>query len=393
MLISHISDIHLGYAQFNLAEREQDIYYAFEEAVDKSIAEHADLVLLAGDIFHTPRPSGSSIVKLANELKRFREASMPVYFILGEHDMSRIKDTPVPYLFENIRLARRLEDNQPRREGKLTLFGFNKERRSNMESMIQRFQVTQQLALQHKDTYNSKNILVLHQGLVEFNKFAGELSARDLPKGFDYYAMGHYHDHLNEKLSNLIDGEAAGLIAYPGSLELTPSDGLKDTEKGFFLTDMSAQEPRVDWIKLEHRRQVLLRNIRYESMQYELPALINDTKSLKRKPIVVLKVLGEKIDPKVVSTNLIKLNDFCLHYLWHQADSPISAPEIYDGTPVDIEAELYKLTKETLGSDELAALAIEEILPPASIGDSKHTLDIVWKLHSNNMKNKMLSLS
>ncbi|MDQ3837759.1 MAG: DNA repair exonuclease [Thermoproteota archaeon] len=263
MLISHISDIHLGYAQFNLAEREQDIYYAFEEAVDKSIAEHADLVLLAGDIFHTPRPSGSSIVKLANELKRFREASMPVYFILGEHDMSRIKDTPVPYLFENIRLARRLEDNQPRREGKLTLFGFNKERRSNMESMIQRFQVTQQLALQHKDTYNSKNILVLHQGLVEFNKFAGELSARDLPKGFDYYAMGHYHDHLNEKLSNLIDGEAAGLIAYPGSLELTPSDGLKDTEKGFFLTDMSAQEPRVDWIKLEHRRQVLLRNIRY----------------------------------------------------------------------------------------------------------------------------------
>jgi DNA repair protein SbcD/Mre11 len=391
MLISHISDIHLGYAQFNLAEREQDIYCAFEEAVDKSIAEHADLVLLAGDIFHTPRPSGSSIVKLANELKKLREASVPVYFILGEHDISRIRDTPVPYLFENIRLARRLKDNQPRREGKLTLFGFNKERRSNMESMIQKFQVTQQLALQHKDTYNSKNILVLHQGLVEFNKFAGELNARDLPKGFDYYAMGHYHDHLDEKLNNLTGGEASGLIAYPGSLELTPSDGLKDVEKGFCLTDMSAQEPRVDWIKLEHRRQILSKNMHYESIQYELPALIKNAESLKRKPIVVLKILGEKINPKVVSTSLIKLNDSCLHYVWHQAESPDSAPAIYDGTPMDIEAELYKLTKETLGSDELAALAIEEILPAASTGDSRHTLDILWKLYCNSKKNKMFS--
>ena len=62
MLISHISDIHLGYSQFNLIEREQDIYDAFEETVDKSISEHADLVILAGDIFHTPRPSGSSIL-------------------------------------------------------------------------------------------------------------------------------------------------------------------------------------------------------------------------------------------------------------------------------------------------------------------------------------------
>ena len=117
MLISHISDIHLGYSQFNLLERENDVYDAFEEAVNRSISEHADLIILAGDIFHTPRPSGSSIVKLADELKKFREASIPVYFILGEHDMSRIKDTPAPYLFHNMKLARLLEDNQPIREG------------------------------------------------------------------------------------------------------------------------------------------------------------------------------------------------------------------------------------------------------------------------------------
>src|SRR3954447_19491173 len=82
LLISHIADIHLGYSQFNLQEREEDIYEVFEEAIDKSISEHADIVILAGDIFHTPRPSGSSIIKLANELKKLKEKSIPVFFVL-----------------------------------------------------------------------------------------------------------------------------------------------------------------------------------------------------------------------------------------------------------------------------------------------------------------------
>jgi DNA repair exonuclease SbcCD nuclease subunit len=243
--------------------------------------------------------------------------------------------------------------------------------------------------MQQKDSYNSKNILVLHQGLIEFNKFAGELSARDLPKGFDYYAMGHYHDHLEEAISNLVGGVNTGLIAYPGSLDLTPSDGLKDVGKGFLLTDMSAQEPRVNWIKLENRRQVLAEVIDYENMQSELLKLIKKADSLKRKPIIVLKIIGEKINSKMVATSLIRLNDSCLHYVWRHAESHDSAPEIYDGTPVDIEGELYRLTREVLESDELAALAIEEILPAASTGDSRQALDIVWRLYNNSLRKKM----
>jgi hypothetical protein len=105
----------------------------------------------------------------------------------------------------------------------------------------------------------------------------------------------------------------------------------------------------------------------------------------------VLKILGEKINPKIVATNLIKLNDSCLHYQWYAAESYSSAPEIYDGGPVDIEAELYRLTRETLESDELAAFAIEEILPAASAGDSRLALDILWNVYSNNKRNKRSS--
>ena len=73
MLISHISDIHLGYTQFNLQEREEDLYEVFEESIEKSINEHVKAVILAGDIFHNPKPNGASIVRLARELKKLKE--------------------------------------------------------------------------------------------------------------------------------------------------------------------------------------------------------------------------------------------------------------------------------------------------------------------------------
>jgi DNA repair protein SbcD/Mre11 len=390
MLVSHISDIHLGYSQFNLVERERDIYDTFDEAVDRSISEHADLVILAGDIFHTPRPSGSSIVKLAEELKKFREATIPVYFILGEHDISRIMDTPVPYLFHNMKLAKWLGDNQPIREGKLALFGFNKERRSNMENLLQKFQTAQSLAKQQKATYDSKNILVLHQGLLEFNKFAGELSCIDLPTGFDYYAMGHYHDHIAETFNDIKGAEQTGLIAYPGSLDLTPSDGLKDIEKGFFLTDMSAHEPMANWIKLENRRPILTCEINYKALHDEISALIKSAQRYKKKPIIVLKILGEKINSKVVATDLTRLNESCLHYVWRVAEKSDLSQELYDAKPVDIDGELYRLTRETLDSEELAAFAINEILPAASTGDLRTVLDIVWKVYNNKKENNGL---
>ena len=394
MLISHISDIHLGYSQFNLIEREQDIYDALEETVDKSISEHADLVILAGDIFHTPRPSGSSIIKLAHELKKFREASIPVYFILGEHDISRIKDTPVPYLFHNIKLAKWLDENQPMREGELTLFGFNKERRSGIPSLVQKFQTTEKLAKQYKEGYGSKNILVLHQGLIEFNKFAGELSSTNLPKGFDYYAMGHYHDHIEERLRHFDGGGGggeAGLIAYPGSLDLTPSEGLKDIEKGFFLTDMSGHEPKTNWIKLENRRPLLMFDMNYKSLQDELPGLMRRAQGYKKKPIAVLKILGEKIDSRILASNLIKLNESFLHYIWQAEERHDLSLQAYDGKPIDIDNELYKLTTETLNSSELASFAIDEILPPAASGDVRTALDIIWKVYNNHKKKLGLS--
>lgn len=85
--MAHMSVTHFGHSQFGLYEREKDMYKIFE-AIDKSILEHARLVILAGDLFHMPRPNGSSIIKLATELKKLEERSIPVCRVLGEHDIN-----------------------------------------------------------------------------------------------------------------------------------------------------------------------------------------------------------------------------------------------------------------------------------------------------------------
>ena len=381
MLISHISDIHLGYSQFNLQEREEDIYEVFEEVIDKSISEHADVVILAGDIFHTPRPSGSSIIKLANELKRLKEKSIPVFFVLGEHDINRLQDVPVPYVFHNLRLATRLKENQPLQYGNITIFGFDKERKSNIQNLLEQFKITQELAKRQKKDAgvpNNKNILVLHQGLTDFNKFAGELNSADLPKAFDYYAMGHYHDHIEKKFDFL-----DGLISYPGSLDLTPSEGIKEVNKGFCLTDTSGQEIRTNWIKLEKRRPQFSVKVNYKSLEADLEDIIKKTRNYEKKPIISLKIAGKEIDSKTIASQLVKLNYSCLHYIWQPLEEYTTTPLTYDEKPFDIDNELQKLAAEALKSEYLASLAIKEILPLAGRGDSKATLDLLWKIYND----------
>src|SRR5690606_5572789 len=67
MLIAHLADLHLGYRAYarlaagGINARERDVALAFRAALDRIIELRADLVLVAGDVFHTVRPSNAAI--------------------------------------------------------------------------------------------------------------------------------------------------------------------------------------------------------------------------------------------------------------------------------------------------------------------------------------------
>ncbi len=402
MLVSHISDIHLGYAQFNLQEREEDLYEVFEESVDKSIQEHAEAVILAGDIFHNPKPNGAAVIKLARELKKLKEKSIPVYFILGEHDISRTNDVPLPFLFHNLGLARRLKPDSPAQIKDLLIYGFNKQRRSNIDNGLivpfKKLEKTIKSDADRKSTESKKirKMLVLHQGLGDFNKFAGEIFAKDLPLGFDYYAMGHYHDHVQK---NFPETENR-LVAYPGSLDLGHNEPISEVEKGFLIVDLSNSPENVatQWIKIEKRRLQMNHSLDYEGLEEYIKYLLDLSVKYQKKPILDLKLKGSKIDPKILSSELSKLNDYFLYYTWNMLDKEPTSGYSYDFTNnFNIDEEMSKLILNALKSENLTNLSIDLIQminngEPQDDADinknkSKKIVDYLWKYYENN-KNK-----
>ena len=359
MIFSHISDTHLGFVQYHSEERENDVYQAFDEAIDTSIKDHVDFVILAGDIFHVPNPSGKAIVVLANALKRLKKSNIDSFFILGDHDISRIRATPVPWVYHNLDFSKYIGNGKPFVYKDVLIAGFDKRRKSEIESFESDFAQVDAEAKKHQ----GHKILVLHQGIAEINKFAAELNSTDLPKNFTYYAMGHLHDQDLKRFSHL-----GGPLAYPGSIELTSSEGIKETQKGFYQVDISKPEASPTWIKLDTRPQFSIKTS-FENISREVDTIADKIKSLARKPIVELKITGEGYEPGLVQAQISKLTDLTLRCFWKYVSKEQNG-SVFVNKPLKIEDEMHRIATEILGSTEMANFAINELLPLLSKGNT-----------------------
>ncbi len=353
MLFSHISDSHLGLIQYGSEERENDVYDAFHQAIDISIKDHVDFVIFAGDIFHVPTPSGTAIMHMANALKHLKQNNIDSFFILGEHDISRIRATPVPYVYHNLEFARYIGQGKPVYYKDVLLVGFDKIRKSEMSNYEKKFEEIDSIAKQH----NGHKILVMHQGITEINKFAAELNSTDLPKNFTYYAMGHLHDQFLKKFSHL-----DGPLAYPGSIELTTSEGIKETKKGFYEVDISSKEAKPTWIELNIRPQFSTKTTS-RNLSKTVDDLLEKCKLNPKKPIVELKIEGEDVESELVQEQISRLIPHTLYCSRKILQKNSDDSSVLMNRPAKIDEELFKLAVNSLKSEKLANFAVKELLP------------------------------
>ena len=353
MLFSHISDTHLGLQQYGLEEREQDIYDSFNQAIDISIKDHVDFVIFAGDIFHTPNPSGTAILQMANALKRLKENSIESFFILGEHDRANKSSRPIPFVYHNLGFSKYVGDGEPVFYKNIMIAGLDKVRKHQMEYMEEKFSILDSLAEKH----DGHKILVLHQAITEkYPLDKACVNSSDLPKNFTYYAMGHLHD----KSVNQFD-QLSGPIVYPGSTEMTDSEVIKETEKGFFEVDISSKEAKPNWIKLDTRPQ-FSQEIKFEELDNSMTEITEKISTFDKKPIVQIKILGKSVERDVIETKIAQIEPKTLHCEWKvwQSDDPTS---ILLDRPASIDEELFKLAVAALKSEKLANFAINDLLP------------------------------
>lgn len=267
MKIAHISDAHLGRQQYHLAEREEDYYAAFAEAL--RAAREADAVLVTGDLFDARRPNTRALLRA---LEIIAESGMRVYAIGGNHDFSylRPEDTPLRIL-DKVGLAKlvcfREEDL-----GGVWLYGACAMPKSRAEEYRQRIA-----------SARPGSVLAIHQAV--------EGVRANYPASADEYTMpqrvfaglkavhiaaGHVHDH----------GARHPLgILWAGSLEIWDSSEFEVWDwvqgrwekaqdaapKGFYIIDVSGKAASVKEVVLKPRRRaVKLRVFAREPRDFEI---------------------------------------------------------------------------------------------------------------------------
>lgn len=98
-VIAHLSDLHLGYSSSNcklnpqgVRWREADGYMAWIREIKDIINDGTvDVVLIAGDVFHTPTPSILAVKQAQKGVRILANAEIPVVILTGNHDTSDVR--------------------------------------------------------------------------------------------------------------------------------------------------------------------------------------------------------------------------------------------------------------------------------------------------------------
>jgi len=221
MRLVHLSDLHLGYRQYQrqtpagINQREADVAGAFARAVDRTVALRPDVVVIAGDVFHTVRPTNPAILHAFAQFSRLRASlpGTPIVVVAGNHDTPRSTETGCI-----LRLFRPLDidvvDGEPQRLAYPAL-GLAVLAVPDVPGGP-RVKLEPDPAARH-------NVLLLHgevEGMLPahaaaVDRASVEISREDLGlPGWSYVALGHYHVHR----------EIAPNAYYSGSVEYTSAN-------------------------------------------------------------------------------------------------------------------------------------------------------------------------
>lgn len=229
MKIVHTGDIHLGYSAYGklslsgMNQRMMDVFDSFEHMVDFCINEKVDVLMISGDLFHSLKPSMSTLAFCMQQMSRLSDNGIHVLIVGGNHDTpkSKLVSSPLETLkfFDNVTCA--VDDTKSVSIGDadfvLVPYIFDKKRL--MEELSKAASLVREGRL---------SVLIIHMAygkfkMMQYDEVCIEPDETIDMDAFDYVAMGHYHTSWTDEN-----------LAYSGSLErLTFNE--KDDEKGFWL--------------------------------------------------------------------------------------------------------------------------------------------------------------
>jgi len=251
MKLAHLADLHLGFRQFDRQtakganQREVDVAEVFKRAVDDLLEQKPELIVIAGDLFHSVRPTNAAILYCFRHLQRLRTGlpNTPIVVIAGEHDTPRSTETgSILRLYEALGVEIAVE--AARR------IVFPKLDCAVLAVPQQALARADRPALRPEPGGPTLNVLVTHgvygglgeeRGTVEYG--GAELSRELLaPEKWDYIALGHYHTAQSVATNAWYSGSLEYLPPNPWG-QLQDEAELKKSKrsgKGYLLVELPA---------------------------------------------------------------------------------------------------------------------------------------------------------
>jgi DNA repair exonuclease SbcCD nuclease subunit len=400
MKIYHIADTHLGFSAYNkleaesgLNQREVDFYNVFKEFVDITLEQKPDLVLHAGDLFDSVRPTNRAISFALEQLIRLSESKIPIVLIAGNHETPRLRETGSVF-----RLFEHLEHVYPVYKGKYECLGFpDLDLKVHCVPHCMNPEALQgALERLNPDPDTKYNIAMLHAAIVGVTAFrSSEFNEQDVASGylkpeFDYIALGHYHEFIKVDENAYYSGSTERVNFLEAShkkkgfIELNFEDQVKDEDEDDNDVDLEVFTPEPVFHELTIRPMLDLPQVdcsvidKYEISSEILKSIENvepNEKILRLKiknlPIEVYKTLDFNQFRKLTAPAL----HFEIQYDVTRDDSEVSAPDVrFEVLGNEFKTFLAGEAVEGLDKDELISMGID-YLTRAGADIEKNTED------------------
>ncbi len=249
MKLAHLADIHLGFRQYHrltpqgINQREADVARAFRLVIDDVVDAAPDVVVIAGDLFNSVRPSNPAILHSFNQFRRLRLAlpQAPVVIVAGNHDTPRSVETgAILKLFEavggvHVAVAEPRDLLFEELDLSVTCVPHIAWLAGSRPTLTPPGGARYQVAVTHGEV---AGVLPRDAGAMEYGGAVlepGELNA----ERWDYVALGHYHVAHKVRDNAWYSGALEYVSPNPwGELKDEAREGRKG-QKGWLLVDLA----------------------------------------------------------------------------------------------------------------------------------------------------------
>jgi len=304
----HTADFHLDFIPKGIIgpkfdeHRRQDFIRNLDTITNTALEENVDLFIIAGDVFHSPRPRNTTLVEFSRRIGKLINNGIPILIVGGNHDIPKTLQSKNPlnafnefgiknFVYRDktsslllktrggetvgVVFAPYLDPSKIRAVEKASIEDYPKIIiRKIKRSFNEISQADIKILIAHLFIRGAKASsawkIYLRDVLIDINSI-------DL--GFDYIALGHVHKPQKIKENAF----------YPGSIErLTFAE--ENEDKFFIIGEIENGRVKVEWRKLDCRpmKTIGIIDIRGSSSPYS--DIINEIDSVKIEEGSILRI-------------------------------------------------------------------------------------------------------